>query len=271
LIKFLKNESFLICLAGLPASGKSTFAFKIKHVFKNRYDIKRIKIVDPDIIRNKLSLKKFDPEKEQYVRKENLNIIRRELEKGFIVISDDLNYYSSMRHDLKIVTEDLKIRLIIIYVATPLEVCLKWNEKRGEPIPNEVIRKINKKFDKFDKYSWDFPFARFILSDIIDIDNLVELFIKNLIETMNNKVILEDKRIQQSNLDIENLEKVSRIYVGSLLQNSEYIPFKDKIINLRRQFVKHNRNVLKKSSDIKNSFRNYLEESLNIKINESSD
>ena len=267
----MKNENFLICLTGLPASGKSTFAYKITNVFKNRYGITRIKIVDPDIIRNKLSLEKFDPEIEPHVRKENLNIIRRELKKGYIVISDDLNYYSSMRHDLKIVAETLKIRLIIIYIATPLEVCLRWNKNRGEPIPNEVIRKINKKFDKFDKYSWDFPYAKFILSDIIDIENKIEDFIKNLIESINNKGIIEDKRDQPSNLDIENLEKVSRIYVGQLLQNSEYVPFKEKILELRREFVKNNRNNSKESSDIKISFRDYLEESLNIKIKENSD
>ncbi len=148
---------------------------------------------------------------------------------------------------------------------------MRWNKNRGEPIPNEVIRKINKKFDKFDKYSWDFPYAKFILSDIIDIENKIEDFIKNLIESINNKGIIEDKRDQPSNLDIENLEKVSRIYVGQLLQNSEYVPFKEKILELRREFVKNNRNNSKESSDIKISFRDYLEESLNIKIKENSD
>ena len=266
----MKNENFLICLAGLPASGKSTFAYIIKNAFKNIYSTSRIKIVDPDIIRDKVSHKKFDSGKEQHVRKENLKKIIRELNKGHIVISDDLNYYSSMRHDLKIIAENLNIRLIIIYIATPLEICLQWNEDRGEPIPNEVIRKINKKFDKFDKYSWDFPYATFILSDILDINSEIEAFIKKLIENINNKVIIEIKRVEVSNLDIELLEKVSRSYVGSLLQNTEYFPFKDKILNLRRQFVKNNRNKFRESSDIKKSFIDYLEESLNIKIKESS-
>lgn len=267
----MKNDNFLICLTGLPASGKSTFAFKITNVLKKKYGITRVKIVDPDIIRNKLSPEKFDPEKEQRIRKENLNIIRRELKKGYSVISDDLNYYSSMRHELKSLAEKLKIRLIIIYIATPLEICLKWNEIRGEPIPNEVIRKINKRFDKFDKYSWDFPDATFILSDIINIDSEIEGFIRKLLENVNQKVRVEDKGFQHSNLDIEKLEKVSRIYVGNILQNSEYFPFKNKIIKLRRIFVKNNRNKLKESSDIKNAFRNYLEESLNIKIKEFLD
>ncbi len=91
----MKNENFLICLTGLPASGKSTFAYKITNVFKNRYGITRIKIVDPDIIRNKLSLEKFDPEIEPHVRKENLNIIKRKLKKRYMLMSEDLKYYYS--------------------------------------------------------------------------------------------------------------------------------------------------------------------------------
>lgn len=269
----LKNQNFLICLAGLPASGKTTFAIKLKIVLEKTFNNLLVKIVDPDIIRQKLTPDKFEPEKEQLVKKENLKIIKRELKKGHVVISDNLNYYSSMRHNLKEIADILNLKFFIIHIATPFKICLKWNEDRGEPIPNKIIREIRRKFDKFDKYSWDFPDATFIIPQILDIEVAIEKYVNTLterLEYLEQIARKEKKKENHSNLDIEKLEKISRMYVRNLLQNSNYLPNKDNIIKLRRIFVKNNRNKSLKVSEITKSFKNYLEKSLNIKISENS-
>ncbi len=269
----MKNQNFLICLAGLPASGKTTFANKLKIVLEKTFNNLQVKIIDPDIIRQKLAPDKFEPEKERIVRSENLNQIKRELKKGHIVISDDLNYYSSMRHDLKDIADNLNLNFFIIHIATPLEFCLKWNEDRGVPIPNDIIREIQIKFDKFDKYNWDFPEATIIPSQFLDIKDEIKKLAHTFIERLKYLEKIERidvKRENHSNLDNENLEKISRKFVGNLLQNSNYLPLKDNLIKLRRLFVKFNRNKLLKVSEIRKSFKIFVEEKLNIEISENS-
>lgn len=271
----MKNDNYLICLTGLPASGKSTFAHKFKAALEKSYDKIRVKIIDPDIIRQKLSPDKFEPEKEQIVRKKNLEIIRRELERGYLVISDDLNYYSSMRHDLKEIAESFRINFIIIHIATPIEICLKWNEARGSPIPNEVIKKIHNKFDNFDKYSWDYPEVIIDPSANNDLERKVGELIKNHRERLKNKKYMKktdrNNILIHSNLYAENLEKISRNYVGKLLQNPIFLPIKDKILRLRKIFVKNIRDKSLVEADIIKSFKNFLEKGLKITISESSD
>ena len=265
----LKNLNFLICLTGLPASGKSTFAKKLKLVLEKTFDDMVVKIIDPDIIREKFTQDKFEPEKEHLVRDTNLKLIEKELKKGNIVISDDLNYYSSMRHDLKEIAENLNVNLFIVHIATPFETCLKWNESRGHTIQNDVIKKIHEKFDEFGKYSWDLPIATFNPSEILDIDVVIGEFVNDLVERIRflTQVVKEEfKKENHSNRAIENLEKISRKYIGNLLQNSKFFMYKDKIIKLRKLFVKNNRNKMLKDSEISHLLKIFLEKSLNIEI-----
>ena len=54
------NQNFLVCLTGLPASGKTTFANKLKILLEQKFNFFRVKIIDPDKIRENLSPNKFD-------------------------------------------------------------------------------------------------------------------------------------------------------------------------------------------------------------------
>jgi len=268
MIKFLNNQNFLICLVGLPASGKSTFADKLKIALKKRFNNLDVVIIDPDIIRKKLTLDKFDHKKEHIVRAENLKIIREELEKGHIVISDDLNYYSSMRHDLKNITDTLNLNFFIIHIATSIRTCLKWNKERSKPIPNKVINKIHERFDKFNKYNWDFPIAQYNISKISDLN----LVIEELLDRIELKLAFLNQELKTgkikifSNVNNENLDKITRMYVGKLLHNPSLFLLKKRIIELRKIFMKQNKNKALREPEILKSFKNFLEKNLNIKI-----
>ncbi|MCK4382114.1 MAG: adenylyl-sulfate kinase, partial [Candidatus Lokiarchaeota archaeon] len=87
----LVNKNFLICLTGLPASGKTTFANKLKEILEKRFTKLTVSIIDPDIIRHTMAPNKFNYTLEPIVRERNLTEITKELSKGNIVISDDLN------------------------------------------------------------------------------------------------------------------------------------------------------------------------------------
>ncbi|MFW9829152.1 MAG: adenylyl-sulfate kinase, partial [Candidatus Thorarchaeota archaeon] len=70
------QSNFLICLVGLPSSGKSTFANHLKMALNEKYSNLKVKIIDPDRIRNELTGDKFDPHKEYLVKNKNLKAIR---------------------------------------------------------------------------------------------------------------------------------------------------------------------------------------------------
>jgi tRNA uridine 5-carbamoylmethylation protein Kti12 len=267
--KLTIKQNFLICLAGLPASGKSIFANELKKFLEKKFINYEIKIVDPDKIRQTITQNKFDYEKEHLVKEKNLQIIKKELIKGSIVISDDLNYYSSMRHDLKKIADDLNLKFFIIHISTPLEVCLKWNDKRGNPIPNKIIKRISNKFDKFNRYRWDTPYVVYNMSQIVDLNNNLIDFVSRLhlnAKKATKKSEKEAEVRQDSNLYKKKLDKITRNYVGTLLLNSNYTPLKNKIIKLRKVFLKTKKNEFLSDSEIQNSFQTFLEKSLSIKI-----
>ncbi len=265
------NKNFLICLTGLPASGKTTFATKLKLILKERFTNFSIRIIDPDIIRRAMAPDKFDYNLEPIVRERNLAEISNELSKGNVVISDDLNYFSSMRHDLKILADNFNINFFIIYISTPFEICLIWNKTRGEPIPNEIIGNIQMKFDDFGKYKWDYPTVKIDLSRIKDLHNEVEVIVDGLIKKLNEsqKKLQKERNLEDSlNWDNQNLDKITRIYVGKLLQNPKLLPLKKKIIKTRKIFVKLYKNKALKELEIVTAFKKYLESNLTIKISD---
>ncbi|MFW9867841.1 MAG: AAA family ATPase [Candidatus Thorarchaeota archaeon] len=265
------NQNFLICLAGLPASGKTTFAKKLKDVLERKFNKNLVKIIDPDIIRQSITKNTFNYRMESEVRKKNLSIIKKELEKGNIVISDDLNYYSSMRHDLKKIADFFNIHLFIFHISTPYEICIKWNKSRGKPIPDKIIKRIHKKFDNFDKYGWDYPEAKYDLSQVLDLNKEVEELVELIEKKVNSSEDLLKRKVKSyssSNMDNQHLDVITRNYVGKLLQQPELHSFKKKIIKARKMYVKLHKNKSLQKLEIIKSFREFLEFNLDIKISE---
>ncbi len=263
----MKNLRFLIALVGLPASGKSTLANAVKKKMVEKFKINEdhISIIDPDLIRS-ITIEnglEFDYTVEPIIRKENLENIRKELEQKKIVISDDLNYYRSMRHDLKLITDSLDIPFFIVYLSTPLKICLEWNKKRGSTIPDEVIYKIKEKIDKFDRYNWDFPIYSVDLSVSKNLDEVSDEIL-NIIEINLN--LLEESfqrlKIKKVGEKIENkkreLDVLTRKMVSEILKEQR-IQFNGKeISNFRKQFINKNVNSDLSVSELINKFETLL-------------
>ena len=124
----------------------------------------KIKIIDIDKVRSQLFEAEFLPENEAFVRETAILETRKLLESNSIVIVDDINYFNSMRHEFKQIALELSKHFLILYISTPLNVCLEWNEKRNKPLDEIIITNIADKFDiPGKKYLWDAPF------DVIDI------------------------------------------------------------------------------------------------------
>ncbi len=265
----LIKHNFLICLVGLPASGKTTFAYQLKGTIEKIIENFNVIIIDPDKIRAQLSPTKFDHSKEQIVRERYFKAIDTSLKDNNIVISDDLNYYSSMRHDLKEIADRLEIKFFIIHLATPLKTCLSWNKKRGKSIPNSVIKKVYNKFDTFDKYNWDNPIIEYDPSSNHSnkgkLEESLSTIIEKLIFELTSKRKIE-KLSKDSNIDNEKLDRVTRKIVGDLLLNPLYKSLRNKIVVYRKLFIKDNLNKPISERELSISFKKYLEKSLDIKI-----
>ncbi|MBD3353887.1 MAG: AAA family ATPase [Candidatus Lokiarchaeota archaeon] len=163
--KVVSETRILIILCGLPSSGKSTLARRIEEKFANMFN-REITSVDIDKIRIDNFGDKFLPENENRVR----SIAKKDVDNYLIdevsVIVDDINYYSSMRHEWVSLANKHRIPYFIIYINTPLETCLKWNKIRGSPIDEMLIRHIDLKFDiPGSKYKWDEPFLTYNLEE----------------------------------------------------------------------------------------------------------
>ena len=250
---------------GLPASGKTTFANNIKKKL-NLYFQVEVKIIDPDLLRDYISPKNFDFQKEPRVREETLEKVREYLKKGMIVINDDLNYYTSMRHDLKSIADDLSINYYIVHISTPLELCLKRNKNRGKPIPNMIIQKIHNRFDNFKKYRWDYPFKTYNSTQSSDLVKFVEELIKEIAEDLKKKKneTTVKKSLHTSNL--ETLDLITRKYVGRLLDVPQNLTHKDDILKYRRFYIKNKPKNLSDTKAILDDFKRYLTKNLNINL-----
>jgi len=211
------NSNFLIILVGLPASGKSTFALKLKGKLESVFQNK-VKIIDPDVIRDEDFPNNFDFKNEPQIREKNIDSVRKHLNKGQIVISDDLNYYSSMRHDLKLIAVGLNLQFFIIHISTPLKFCLKRNEERGKPIPNKVISKIYNKFDNFNKYKWDTPFETYDYTKSGDLIQFIEILSNKIainlkeqkkIKTWESELIKIKREIDKTNVKVDQIKAES--------------------------------------------------------------
>jgi len=73
---------------------------------------------------------------------------------------------------------------------------------------------------------------------------------------------------RSSSWDNQNLDKITRIYVGKLLRNPKLMPFKNKIIKTRKRYMKLYKNKALKELEIVTTFKDYLEKNLTIKISD---
>ena len=261
------EKQFLLILAGLPSAGKSIFASFMKKALKSIAPDFKVEIVDPDNIRNEISSQTFNYEIEHLVRTNNLKMIKDALKKEYIVISDDLNYYTSMRHDLKEIADEFHIPFFIIHISTPIETCLKWNNQRGSPIPNEVIHRINEKFDTFDNYNWEKPLSLFD-SSATDIDGAVSSIINQIEANLRNFDLkrVSDQQMESKLESKENFDIITRRIVGKLLKNQDFQDLKDKLLDLRKKYVKRKKGDSNSDEEISKDFIKYVEKKLDVDI-----
>ena len=126
-----------ICLCGLPGSGKSTYAEKMKNKYKN------LVICSSDAIREELTGNVNNQDLNEEVFKVLHRRVKDNLKAGNNVIYDACNISSRRRrHFVQTELKGIDCVKVCVVCATSYEQCLKNNHSRARQVPEEVIKRM---------------------------------------------------------------------------------------------------------------------------------
>lgn len=123
-------------MCGFPASGKSTYARKYEAV------------VCPDKIRLDEFGVRFDPTIEPQVWEKAFQYVRDALEADKDVCFDATNTTRKRRAPLIEIARFYNVPIHCVYLSTPLDVCIKRDEAREQPLLKEVFERMSAQFEE---------------------------------------------------------------------------------------------------------------------------
>lgn len=229
----------LIVLMGLPSSGKSTIARLLAKEISNTCETLCI-IIGTDDIRRLIpsQLENFNPELEPFIKNATLHNIEFCLKNEYLVINDDMNYYKSMRHELKELAEQNNAHFIIIHIQISLQTALKWNKKRGSPIPDEVIKRVHDRFDAPGDYAWDNPHYT-IQSDKVNPQSAVKAILPVLIPIINHPPTPPNLPTSSTPGINEAIDKLTRKIITEFARSHPDPLLMKRISAFRKDFIKN--------------------------------
>jgi len=257
------QSPFLVILCGIPCAGKSTLAREIANMLESRFKYSTV-VVGSDDFRHMIPTyqSRFKPELEQFVRSVTYETVKVALRNGLLVISDDTNYYTSVRRQLVRTAQRCKADYAIIYVNTPLDVAIKWNKERGEPIPGSLIEEIYYKLDEPGKeYKWDKPLM------VVDpskskLEQLTELVASKIHEKARvERIALVRKKPQKPPSLSTDLERETRRAMGEVMKRFKNLSLATQVSQLRKSIVKE---ALEKELSVQEAVRLFFEQTESI-------
>ncbi len=236
-----QSYPYLLILCGLPSSGKTTISKNVASLLEDKYGILTM-VVSSDDFRDMLSYssKGFKPERETSIKVLYEKAIATGLENGFLVISDDLNYYKSMRSDLRQIAKRSGSDYDIVYVDTPVEQAIKWNQERGSPIPSSMIEEVNQKIDppKGD-YKWDTPLA------VVDpskqsFEEIANIIVSAVLKRLENPIRSKPKKVveDEKSLRTRGIERETRKSMMEIMTRYKNPDLGISLSRIRKEVVK---------------------------------
>lgn len=125
------NKPKLLCLRGLPASGKTTYARKLANKGWVR--------VNKDDLRAMLHNSHFSKNNEAFILSLRDEIIIRGLVSGKNVVVDDTNLDYKHVDQFKSIASEFLADYEEEFFDTPVEECIRRNSLREKPVPENVI------------------------------------------------------------------------------------------------------------------------------------
>ncbi|MCW4006446.1 MAG: selenocysteine-specific translation elongation factor [Candidatus Bathyarchaeota archaeon] len=236
-----QNYPYLLIMCGLPSSGKTTISRKVASVLEDKHGVSAM-VISSDDFRRMVSHSSlgFKPEREMSVKTLYEKALATGLEHGFLVISDDLNYYKSMRSDIRHIAKRADADYDIILVDTPAEQAIEWNQKRGTPIPAELIEEINQKFDppKGD-YKWDTPLA-VVNPAKQNIDEIADLIVAAVLKRLESPKRSKPKKVveNEKSLRARGIERETRKSMMEVMTRYKNPDLGISLSRIRKEVVK---------------------------------
>lgn len=234
------HPPFLLVLCGIPCSGKSTLAKKIAEAMESQHAYNTA-IISSDNFRRMLPIYEhdFNPDLETFVREATYKTIQEALRQRFIVISDDINYYRSIRRRLKRMAEQNRADFAIIHVNTPLETAIAWNKERENPIPTSVIEEVYYKMDKpGEKYRWDTPILTFD-SNQDDLAAAIKITVSKVHEKIQGRATTEAKSTARAKPTPrrEGYDRETRRAMSEVMKRYKSLDLARAISDLRKRVI----------------------------------
>ncbi|KAH3678572.1 hypothetical protein WICMUC_001381 [Wickerhamomyces mucosus] len=195
----------LIIFSGLPSSGKSTRASKLKELLELK--ISQLNNSNQGTYLNDRVILHSDESlgiiKEQYreslteksLRGLQMSAVKRDLSKNQIVILDSPAYIKGFRYQLHCEAKNLGTSICIVYIISSKDQCLKFNSKRlsNDQWDETLLKQLCMRFEEPDGNSrWDSPLIPIAFDDenfqINNIDNLNSSFNKIWDSIINSKL-----------------------------------------------------------------------------------
>ncbi len=237
----MSSYPYLLIMCGLPSSGKSTISKNLAALLEDKNGISTM-VVSSDDFRGMLSFssKGFKPERELPVKVLYEKAIATGLENGFLVISDDMNYYKSMRSELRQIAKRAEADYDIVFVDTSVEKAIEWNQERGEPIPSSLIEEINQKFDppKGD-YRWDTPLVTVDPSKQ-NIEEITNLIVAAVFKRLENPIRSKPKKIaeDEKSLRARSIERETRKSMTAVMTRYKNADLAISLSRIRKEVVR---------------------------------
>lgn len=139
----------MICMVGLPRSGKSTWVDDHIRLDESR----NFQVLCADDIRLGLGTR-FDSRLENFVWGVHDTMLLASLERNFDIIIDATNTTFASIQKYKKHADKYDYRFIIIHVDTPFHTCEKRNTGPGAVPQNVMTRMMNQMVSLFESYGW---------------------------------------------------------------------------------------------------------------------
>ena len=181
-----KTMPTFIMLVGLPASGKTTFARKLKIAYSHQKE--EINIHSSDAVRERLfsPYREYDRNKNRLVFEILHEEIKEDLRKGISVIYDATNINYKRRKAFLNEIKSICCYKVCQIMATPYIVCVQRNKERNNKVPDNVIENMLHHFYVPQYYEgWDSIYINTFNN--CNKEKLEDLKIKTHLFNQNNK------------------------------------------------------------------------------------